>query len=133
MWLGLLFLLVIIYGRKNKMMKVSGFAVFLMEFSSPRWQTIFIVNSTVCDKSLIVTSHVWTYKNWLSSLLCAQWWKVKVFCKFRLIVWSLEFDHYNATTNDLIKGNLKVNVVNQYCNKQNCFAKVVAFCHVIYR
>ena len=51
-------LLVIIHSSKNKTEMVDGFAVFLMEFSSARWQTIFKFNNTVYGRSLIVTSHV---------------------------------------------------------------------------
>ena len=51
-------LLVVIHSSKNKTEKVDGFAEFLMEFSSARWQTIFKFNNAVYGRSLIVTSHV---------------------------------------------------------------------------
>ena len=43
---------------------------FLVELSSPRWQTISILNNIVCGKSSTATYHVRACKVLLSSLLC---------------------------------------------------------------
>lgn len=43
---------------KNKDLEINDFDVFLVELSSPRWETISKFNSIVCYKSLTVTYHV---------------------------------------------------------------------------
>ena len=106
-----------------------------MEFSSARWQTIFKFNKTVYGRSLIVTSHIWTCKVLLSLLLLSSRDEnFKKFPKFRP-------DHAIARIQQLqcyhkwleTKENLSMNVVNEYGEKRNDFAEVVAFCHVTCR
>ena len=106
-----------------------------MEFSSARWQTIFKFNNTMYGRSLIVTSHVWTCKVLLSLLLWAPGTKTqKVFLKFRpdraiAGIQQLQCYHKWPETEE----NLSMNVANEYTEKRNGFADVVAFCHVTCR
>ena len=72
-----------------------------------------------------ISSYVWACKILLSSLLFTPGTKSSQ--KFVWMVRSLESNHYNSTTNDLKQENLLTNVVNQYCDKRNGFAKVVSF------
>ena len=53
------------------------------------------------------------------------------FQTFVWIVWLMESNYYNATTNDFNKRNFLTNVMNQYYEKRGGFAKVVMFYLVI--
>ena len=64
-------ILVVIHSKGNKELNISDLVNFLVESSSPRWQTIFKLNNMVCGKSLTVTNYVLAMRILVPSLHCA--------------------------------------------------------------
>ena len=97
-----LILLAFIYSSKNREPEINDFAVILVEFSSPRWQTFSKFNDIACSKSLILISHVWACKVFCLHYFVLQGRKSKIFFQiFVRIMPAQESNHHNATSDGL--------------------------------